>query len=345
MTGRPEQAGPEPDPGSANGGLLGHLRVAEVSSTLATGFAGRLLAELGARVTAVQPGSGLIGLREAHPELTLLLDYLADGKTSADGATAGAAIGSADLVLTDVRSVSAGAVPDTDRPVALLRMTALDESVGPLDDGILACALAGVTWAIGEPSRYPLPMPGFTADMLVGLVLAGACVAMTEGADGGTREVLGTAALCAFADQNSTSYRLSGVGWRREGRRAPGSAGVYPYGVYSCRDGQVVLIGRSRQDWHEIAAAVGAGAVAERFPDPFEVAARHADTVDALLAPYLARRTKAEVMAVAEASGALIAPVADVPETLGYRHLAEDRDFWRRFEGMLVPGLPMRVNP
>lgn len=324
--------------------MLSHLRVAVISSTFATAFAGRLLAGLGARTDTVRVGSQLVRLGQQRPDLAPLLDYLWQGTVAVDEAAAPESIRTADLVLTDVRSGAAGPPIPADQLVASLRMTRLDESVGPLDDGTLVSALAGVTWAIGEPDRYPLPMPAFTADMLVGLVFAGASVGKVLAARTGTHEVLGTAALCAFADQNSTSYRLSGIGWRREGRRAPGSAGVYPYGVYPCRDGQIVLIGRSRKDWHDIAAALGAGDLAQRYPDPFDIAAHHADAVDTLLTPYLAQRSRDQVMAVAESTGALVAPVANMSDVLSYDHLTAERDFWQQIHGMLVPGLPMQVS-
>jgi crotonobetainyl-CoA:carnitine CoA-transferase CaiB-like acyl-CoA transferase len=180
--------------------------------------------------------------------------------------------------------------------------------------------------------------------MLTGVVVAGVCAAVVAAGDSGVHEVSGTAALCAFADQNATSYRLSGIGWRREGRRAPGSAGVYPYGVYPCKDGQVALIGRSTKDWVEIATALGAHDALEAYPDPFAIATSHADEVDALLLPHLARHTRADVAELAETSGVLVAPVAEMADVLGYRDVPGQRPYFTEESGLVVPGLPMQVQ-
>lgn len=316
--------------------LLAGLRVTEAPGTLATAFAGRLLAAMGAEVRVV-PGTPLAGLA-GRDDLGPVLGYLGHGKEPGDPHR-----DPADLVLTDVRTTARSPGLLDAGLVVHLRMTEQDELAGPLDDGILAAAVAGASWAMGEPDRPPLPMPAFTADMLTGVVVAGVCAAVLVAGDTGVHEVSGTAALCAFADQNSTSYRLSGIGWRREGRRAPGSAGVYPYGVYPCKDGQVALIGRSTKDWVEIATALGAHDALAAFPDPFAIATRHADEADALLLPHLARHTRADVAELAETSGVLVAPVAEMADVLGYRDVPGQRPFFAAEAGVVVPGLPMRV--
>lgn len=321
--------------------LLAGVRVVEIGSFVAVPFAGHLLAGLGADVTSVG-GTGDDPARRLPASGPSLYDYLHEHKDIRPRTELAGLVADADLVIADARDLPAGFTAPERVPVAVLRVAPGEQP--PQCDATVLAALAGVAWAIGEPGRPPLGMPAHTADFLAGLVFAGSALAQFLGGAGGVRESSGLAALSAFVEQNSTSYRASGIGWRRAGRRAPGSAGIYPYGVHDCRDGQIVLIGRSTRDWQEIATGVGAGAVLERFPDPFAIARHHADEVDDLLAPYLAALTKAEVMALAESHGILATPMVTPAEALAYDHLAGERDFWATLDGRRVPGLPFLVE-
>jgi crotonobetainyl-CoA:carnitine CoA-transferase CaiB-like acyl-CoA transferase len=100
------------------------------------------------------------------------------------------------------------------------------------------------------------------------------------------------------------------------------------------------MLGRSTKDWQEIAAGIGADEVLAQFPDPFAIAREHADEVDALIAPYLARLTKADVQQLAETRGILAAPVSEMQEVAARDHLGTERAFWREVRGVRVPTLP-----
>lgn len=322
--------------------LLEGVRVLEVGRFVAVPFAGRLLADLGATVERVSEADADPDARRLPPGAVRSLDdFLSRGKARVSPALLAERARDADLVLADIRALPADFAPQSTL-ISILRMGA--DGAAPLADSALLCARAGVSWAIGEPGRPPLAMPAHSADHLVGAVFAGASLALLLAGAEGRHEIDALVALSAFVEQNSTSYRESGIGWRREGRRAPGSAGIYPYGLLPCADGQIVMLGRSTRDWQAISDGIGAHDVFERFPDPFEIAREHADEVDALLAPYLARLSKADVLSLAETTGVLAAPVAEIDEVAARDHLATERDFWHDIDGVRVPGLPFVVH-
>lgn len=311
--------------------LLSGLRVAEVGSFVAVPYAGRLLHLMGAIVYKVggsDDPARTIG-RAGGPSL---YDCLNDGKRPV--ASLGD-VGAPDLVLADARDLRGA----TDAPLTMtLRVLPIESP--PVADSVLLSALAAASWAMGEPGRPPLPMPAESAAFAVGAVFAGAAAVRLAAGDTGAFEIDGLLGLASFVEQNSTSYRLSGIGWRREGRRAAGSAGIYPYGIYSCRDGQVALIARSRKDWTLIATALGAESVLDRFPDPFDIAVAHADEADELLEPFIARLTKQEVLQRAESDGVLAVPVATLDDVRAYENLVTERDFWDQIDTTQFPGLP-----
>ena len=326
-------------PAPTGGGLLDGLRVLEIGEFVAVPYAGYLLSVLGAEVVRLDLGPDPAGLCQGT-EITLFEGLNAAKSTVAD--PAGIDISAFDLVLADSRELER--VPPAARLTMSLEVIPGQFPTPPLADSALLSALSAATWVMGEPSRPPLSMPDYTAAFVVGSVFAGAAVAKVVSAETGVHTLSGLTALSTFVDQNSTSYLHSGIGWRREGRRAAGSAGIYPYGLFDCSDGQVALIGRSRKNWADIAHSLGAGSVHEKYPDPFDIALHHADEVDAELAPFLSRRTKAEVMRAAQEDGVLAVPVAGVADVLRYDNLTQERDFWTEVGTTRFPGLPFLIE-
>lgn len=324
--------------------MLATLRVVELGTGIAVPYAGRQLSRLGADVTAVSaPDDPTRELPASNPGA--LFEYLHAGKTVLTHPAAdelAARLDAADLVLQDQRCELPRGVPLGEDGLCC-RLSIGAKQFSPLADNVVLSALTGMSWAMGEPGRNPLHLPARTADFLAGLVFAGAALGQWMAGVRGTTEVDGVSALRSFVEQNSTSYRLSGIGWRREGSRAAGCAGIYPYGVYACRDGQVALIARSRADWQAIATAIGAADAYGSYPDPFEIALHHADEVDELIGPKLAALSKSDVMRLAEGQGVLAAPVNTVPDVLAYGFLESERELWTEAAGRRVPDLPFLV--
>ncbi|HEX5406498.1 MAG TPA: CoA transferase [Pseudonocardiaceae bacterium] len=314
--------------------ILAGLRVLEVGRNVCVPYAGYLLAALGATVAKLVQDDDPATLCRTDEDS--IYDRL-NGRKQFVGAAqvAGLAV---DVVIADSRDIAD--VPASDGLVSVLRVTPLDGP--PVADSALLSALSAATWSMGEPGRAPVSMPAQTAAFIAGVVFAGATLAKVLGNEVGRQELSGLNALNAFVDQNSTSYLHSKIGWRREGRRAAGSAGIYPYGIFDCSDGEVALIGRSRGDWTKIAHSFGASDVRERYPDPFDIARHRADEVDAALQPYIDTLTKAEVMAAAEQEGVLAVPVSTLDDVLAFDNLHTERFFWDA--SGTFPGLPFLVN-
>lgn len=319
---------------ASNRRILDGLRVLEVGRNVCVPYAGYLLAALGATVHKLVQDDDPATL--CRTDADSIYDRLNAGKQLVPADRVGDL--TVDVVIADSRDLAD--VPPGDGLVSVLRVTPLDGP--PVADSALLSALSAATWAMGEPGRAPVSMPAQTAAFIAGVVFAGATLAKVLGNETGQHELSGLGALIAFVDQNSTSYLHSKIGWRREGRRAAGSAGIYPYGIFDCSDGEVALIGRSRGDWTKIAQSFGAAEVHERYPDPFEIARHQADEVDAALQPYIDTRTKAEVMAAAEQEGVLAVPVSTLDEVLAFDNLHTERFFWDA--SGTFPGLPFLVN-
>src|SRR5215218_6531372 len=140
---------------------LDGVLVLDVSSAVSGGLAGKLLADLGARVVLLEPDGGS-ALREHQ-----LFDYLSGGKESvvpADDAAAAAWLGAADVVLTDGSSAWHGAVVDG-RPehVVVLDLSPFGHT-GPYADwestDLVTWAMGGYLYFTGAPDREPIWLPG-----------------------------------------------------------------------------------------------------------------------------------------------------------------------------------------
>jgi crotonobetainyl-CoA:carnitine CoA-transferase CaiB-like acyl-CoA transferase len=222
---------------------------------------------------------------------------------------------------------------------------------GPLagcdvDERALA-ARAGLAVAIGMPDRDPLPMPEGVLDTMVAMHLVSAGLAgILEGAR--AAEVVATDAIAHAVIMNSNLFVPFGRPWHRAGTRASQSGGVYPYAILSATDGQVVLIGRTDADWHNLVAAAGDPAWARdpRFSDPVVSGRDHADELDALfMDAWLSHRTREQVLRDAEQHRFAAGPVLTPLEVLEDPILAP---LWRtttvRGREVLTPGAPFRTR-
>lgn len=200
-----------------------------------------------------------------------------------------------------------------------------------------ACAAGGIAVAIGNPDMDPLPLPNGTMDSLVGAHVAAAAVAALI--DGRAETEVAAADVGAWlVATNIRMYEPYGARWYRDGRRASGCGGCYPYGLFEAEDGLFCLIGRGPEHWAALTEMVGAPALFEdeRFRDPRVLARTAPAAADALIAPWIARHTRqqlTDLMIAAKFPGGPVETCADV--------LALDSfaGRWRQFEspGALAP--------
>ncbi len=308
------------------------LRVVEISSGMAGAYCGWLLGQMGADVQRASCPSDAGAHDGAEDPVSLGLAYFARGKTSLVGAELEAALPAADIVITDdVRHFTAltGVTPAAlaaRQPQTVVAVSSVFGLTGPLADTpavpLDAQAQAAVTWALGEPGRPPLAIPPGVLECQAGAHLAAASLMARRAGhavdEGRLVDIALVDILAHYVGVNCRFYIHHGMEWRREGRRAAHSGGAYPFVILPCADGAVCLSGRTRPEWERFVEAMGSPAWASepRYQRLRAMGQEYPEEVDALIMPWLAERTKAEIEEIADRYRLTIAPLRDLGEVI-----------------------------
>jgi crotonobetainyl-CoA:carnitine CoA-transferase CaiB-like acyl-CoA transferase len=304
---------------------LSDVGVVEVGRGLRVAYCGALLAQLGAEV--VQVGEAF----EAEPAIEHSARRILNiaKRRARDLDEASALLDGRRVVL-----VSDGPVPaKADVEVVLQAHDAAccPALAGVHGNALSASAVAGASHAIGHTAREPLAVPEEFVEHTCGL--HGAVAALLALMKGRPSRVTVAMDECLrfYVGMNAKMYENYPREWRREGRRSAGSAGPYPVGMFPCSDGYVVIVSRSRADWHAILAAMGKPAWAEQpgWDDPIEVGERHADEADAHLEAWLGRLTCERAVELGGEYGFAIARMLDPLEAVTTEQM-RSRGFTRR---------------
>jgi crotonobetainyl-CoA:carnitine CoA-transferase CaiB-like acyl-CoA transferase len=347
-----------------NGQVGTPLRVVELSTGIAGAYCGWLLSEMGANVTRVV---GPAPLNEADPDstdpITLALAYYASRKDVMDAASVAEAIKDAEVVITDDAPLFASLLGRSigevaaQQPTTVFGVSSIFGLTGPLA-GMAAVPLnaqaeAGVSWALGEPGRPPLAIPPGVLDCQTGANLAAAVLMarMAGPAEGGGRivDIALNDILAHYVAVNCRFYIHHGMEWRREGRRAAHSGGAYPFVILPCADGAVCLSGRTRPEWERFVEAMGSPdwTQEKRYNRLRAMGQEYPEEVDALITPWLAKHTKAEIEEIADRYRLTIAPLRDLSEVLATPQF-QHREFLRKWthgdREFTSSGLPFRVS-
>ncbi len=117
------------------------------------------------------------------------------------------------------------------------------------------------SWVLGEPDREPLSLPPGILEHQAGAHLADACLiallARQRSSRGQLVDVALADILAVYVGVNSRFYVHHKLKWHRAGRRAYGSGGAYPFTILSCKDGEVCLVGRTKDEWLRLVKAMG----------------------------------------------------------------------------------------
>lgn len=336
------------------------LEWAGEGSGIACAYAGWMLARMGAHVTRL----GAPALTGGSP-IALALEALAHGKTGAPISASRAAfdvlVADADIVLCDAPKsleILAGTRAEvmTRAPRLVLGVATTFGLDGPYAEfegtALDAQALSAVAWSLGEPTLEPLTLPPGIVEHQAGAMLAAGCLlALSVRDERGTGRIVDVAladVLASYVAGNCRFYIHHGLQWQRSGRRASGSGGAYPYMILPCKDGEVCICGRTRDEWNRFVAAMGSPAWASepRYQDLRAMGKVYPDEVDALVMPWLARHTKVELEAIALEHNLIVSPVRMIADVLATPAFTE-RGFLRteRVAGkdVVAPGLPFRV--
>ena len=352
---------------SVNSDPTDRLQVAELvdaQADIATAYAGSLLAQLGAGVTQLslrkKPCAGTF-----NPEQSTV-SVLAQGKNEAncpDTARAFVAtIADYDLLLlrshTQLADVGLTLVSlQASLPRLVIGIASVFGADGPYADdiatGLDAQALSAVAWALGEAERKPLSLPPGIVEHQAGAMLAaGSLMALQVRDDCGSGRLVDIAladVLASYVAGNCRFYIHHGLRWQRSGRRAYGSGGAYPFVILPCKDGEVCVFGRTPQEWARFVNVMGAPEWASepRYQDLRAMGQQYPDESDALIKPWLAQHTKAELEAIALEHNLILSPLRNFDDVLKSSQFVERGFFYQgtvNERTVTLPGLPFRVS-
>lgn len=338
-------------------GLLGDLVVIELAQDVAGPYCGKLLAGLGAEVIKVEPPSGdrsrAVG---ADLERSPLFLHLNTGKKSVtlDVATGAGndlllrLVGQADVIVTDDYATSSTELVEAKRDLIQVAVSWYGQT-GPYRDykasELTAYAMSGYAHLTGTPGREPL-RPSFNLAQYQGGLHAvtGAMAALMYRDATGEGQLVDVAIVEAacFAHGGMAPYLNQGIVYKRAGTRNLNFNPKYQYPSVTlpCKDGHV-HVHFAPADPQLLAVLMEEPRLADR--ELWETPMGHADALDALCLPWLARYGKREVVQRAQE---LRHPFCEV---LNVAELFQDEQLLAR--GMLVEiehpvtGLTTHVGP
>ena len=339
-------------------GMLSHLTVVELCDGLGA-YAGRLLADLGARVLKVEPPGGQSsrrggGDRDADPAwlawnlgkegVALDLAAPADRRRLLD------LVAQADILLqggwdrlADLGADYAQLSSSNPGLISVVIAPFAENAVygdAPASD-LTLMAMSGVMGMVGDPDRAPLKLPGQQAYALAGIQGAiGALVALNaRAAHGGRGErvwvsAYQSAVLAGYRDPIVWEW-TGRIGQRTGNRLVRGSSGVRQ--VWEAKDGFVTwsLVDNPpmvRGMVAMMAADGAAGPLAEVEWENILVAdapQAQIDAWEAALAAWFRTKSRAELARASAEKGLGLSPIDTPDDALASPHWAA-RGFWRR---------------
>jgi crotonobetainyl-CoA:carnitine CoA-transferase CaiB-like acyl-CoA transferase len=205
-------------------------------------------------------------------------------------------------------------------------------------------ALSGLLHMVGEPDRKPLRLGGHQASYAAGLTAFTGLAAALAARDAGQKPSSVRVSLAEVLQwvnwKVASGADAAGVSPGREGRNSE-------FQVVPCRDGHVAVVYTVTQ-WPATRALIGDA----RLCDPrFETRAgrrRHVAELYAILNPWFADKTRAEIQALAQAKGVPFGPVFSPAELLEAEQYVA-RGFLATLEhprlgALRMPQLPVQWN-
>lgn len=351
--------------------LLG-LRVAELGSGFGSAYATKLIADLGGEVIKIEPLGG-DPIRKRGPllrgtESSALFAYLNTSKRSVTidhGSEEGremirALCRRCDAAVIDLDSLcdlepelGPGAISKLGTPFVVVAMRNMPKGIG-FDYGtdINAQALAALCHQMGQADRHPLFWPyslgAYQAGLTACVALLGRLYAQNRDEGSTTIDVSVFRTLGTLMQGHGTHvYRYFGDVPGRHGSRAV--MRPWPTGLFPCKDGLVALHCADDTMWHRLCQMMGDPPWARRpeFEDRQRLA-RSPEQGDRHLLPWLASRTKKELLDEALRRRLSLAPVFTNIEVAESEQL-EERSFWVNVQdgegkSFRFPGAPYRLS-
>ncbi|MGY1543912.1 CaiB/BaiF CoA transferase family protein [Streptomyces sp. MN6] len=333
----PATAAPTPDPAAPP---LTGLRVLDLATLFAGPLAATLLGDFGADVVKVEhprrpdpsrghgpskDGVGLWWKVLGRNKRTVTLDLSTPGGRT----TLLRLVRTADVVVENFRpgtlekwDLGWPELSAANPRLVLARVTGFGQ-FGPYAHrpgfGTLAEAMSGFAALTGEPDAPPTLPPFGLADSIAGLTTAYAIMTALAARDRtGEGQVVDMALIepiLAVLGPHPTWYDQLGHVQPRTGNRSQNNA---PRGTYRTADGTWVAVSTSAQSIAErVMVLVGRP---DLIDAPWfatgEGRARHADVLEKAVGGWIARHTRADVLAAFEKAEAAVAPVQDVRDVM-----------------------------
>ncbi|CAL9591874.1 CaiB/BaiF CoA transferase family protein [Streptomyces sp. enrichment culture] len=331
---------PDPTAPPPAGPPLTGLRVLDLATLFAGPLAATLLGDFGAEVVKVEhprkpdpcrghgpskDGVGLWWKVLGRNKRTITLDLSRPGGR----ATLLRLAGTADVIIENFRpgtlekwDLGWPELSAVNPRLILVRVTGFGQ-FGPYAHrpgfGTLAEAMSGFAAITGEPDAPPTLPPFGLADSIAGLATAYAVMTALAGRDRtGEGQVVDMALIepiLTVLGPQPTWYDQLGHVQPRTGNRSQNNA---PRGTYLTADGTWVAVSTSAQSVAErVMRLVGRP---ELIDEPWFATgadrARHADVLDEAVGGWIARHTRADVLAAFEKAEAAVAPVQDVRDVM-----------------------------
>lgn len=317
-------------------GALDGLVVLEAGGGVATGFAGKLLADLGARVVLVEPEGGS-PLRQHE-----LFDYLAGGKQSvvpSDEADLGRWLDGADVVLTDGTSPWSTALDAARRPSTVVVDVSPFGRSGPYAgwaaSDLTVWAMGGYLSFTGYPDREPIWVPGPQASLHAGAHAALAALAAVRERESSGRgqhvEVSEHEAVLTAHSWLQTTWAACGQWLERQ-----------PNDLIRCADGWIYVMRIVPKD--DLFVMIERFDLAEEgLTDDLPTWLANIPRIFEAVAEWAIDKNVAEVVEFAQALRIAVTPVLDAPGVLADEQL-EARDWWEREGDVTFPGQPYHLS-
>lgn len=314
---------------------LAGIRVVEIGDVREVGYAGKLLADLGAEVTRVEQE----GATGNAPALELCLN--AGKRPSACDTVPGALrtllatchialIGSVRGERSGIPAAEQLAAEWPDLVVVSISAFGLrDDARGRAADDLSLQAHAGISIAIGASGKPPLKLPGEQTTFQAGVCGAIAALGTKFSGQGALIDLAALDVWIAFYSGVDVALAHFGRhGKQRRGHRVSGQP--YPRTILRCKDGYfAVQCGESRH-WQAFLEMIGRKDLLTDplFANRFKANDEHADACDALVEPWFMARTKDEALRACLEYKIPGAPVYGIHEVVAHPHLAH-RDYFR----------------
>jgi crotonobetainyl-CoA:carnitine CoA-transferase CaiB-like acyl-CoA transferase len=212
--------------------------------------------------------------------------------------------------------------------------------------GTVIEGISGFASMNGFGDREPVLPPFYLADTMAGVYGAGAAmIALREvEVNGGNGQVIDLPLLDPLFNvltPQAANYRLTGKVKPRTGNRSTNAA---PRNAYLCKDGKYVCLSASIQQMTErLFRAIGRE---DLIDDPrFRTNAdrvRNAETLDAIIGDFIARRTQAENVAYFEQAEVTIGPIYDISQIMEDPHFAA-REILADYPDEAMGSMPMHA--